>query len=391
MSDILSISDYDYELPPERIAQQALEPRDSSKLLYYRSGALIDHVFTELADILPSGSTLFFNDAKVIPARIIAKNSNGASIEVFLLQPYLQDYYTAVNATESSIWTCLIGNKKKWKHGEVLKASTGNADIDMHLEHDQVVRFNWTGGMAFIDLIQTLGVMPLPPYIRHAADEHDQTRYQTVYSKVPGSVAAPTAGLHFTEAVLSGLGKRQIRTEYLTLHVSAGTFLPVKSENALEHPMHKEIFCVRVEALEAMLHADKAIAVGTTSCRVLESLYWCGVNLLQGKEEPFHINQFVYKEKSSRQFTPVEAIKALIAYCSEYTLKEIYGETSIMITPGYRMMMVRGLITNFHQPKSTLLLLISAFIGEDWKKVYEHALNQGYRFLSYGDSSFLLP
>lgn len=391
MAGELSISDFNYELPEERIAQHAAEPRDSSKLLLFSNGEISDHVFGEVVELLPENSTLFFNDAKVIPARILVKNSNGANIEIFLLQPFNAEYSSAVNALNYSEWSCLIGNLKKWKDGEVLEAMIAGVRLEMKLKAPGLVSFSWNGEQPFIELLSHLGSMPLPPYIKHKADKHDEARYQTVYSKTEGSVAAPTAGLHFTEKVLEDLDKRHIERQHVTLHVSAGTFLPVKTENALEHVMHKEVFSVRISVLKSLSGADRVIAVGTTSCRVLESLYWCGVNVINGHKDPFMVSQFPYLEDHSKIIPGNEAIDALVKYMESRNIDEIHGATSIMITPGYRFMMIKGLLTNFHQPKSTLLLLISAFIGENWKKVYKHALEGEYRFLSYGDSSLLLP
>ncbi len=384
----IRINDFDYGLPEEKIAQSAAEPRDSSKLLHYRKGDIADHVFRDLPDLIPSGATLFFNDAKVIPARILLKNSTGARIEVFLLQPHAADYFTAINARHTVEWTCLVGKRKKWKPGEVLEANVGEVRLQVRQENEQVVRFSWNGEWPFLHVLEHLGKMPLPPYIKHESGEDDRVRYQTVYSRTPGSVAAPTAGLHFTADVFSRLKDHQVDSQYLTLHVSAGTFLPVKTENALEHVMHTEMFSVRKETLESMSEAKHIIAVGTTSCRVLESLYWCGVNILRKDREPFRIPQFPSADAMPESN---EALRALIGYCHANQLDEIQGETSIMITPGYRFRFIKGLVTNFHQPKSTLLLLIAAFIGENWKKVYQHALAENYRFLSYGDSSFLEP
>ncbi len=388
MSKEISIGDFDYDLPVERIAQQAAMPRDSSKLLLFEKGTISDHVFNDLSDVLPEGSTMFFNDAKVIPARILVKNGNGAQIEIFLLQPYETDYLSAVNAGKETVWTCLIGNKKKWKPSETLVAHVKGVQLEMRQVNEQAVSFSWTGEHHFIELLESLGNLPLPPYIKHTPGKDDNERYQTVYSKAPGSVAAPTAGLHFSEQVLETIRTKGIVTEHLTLHVSAGTFLPVKVDNALEHRMHKEMFSISLGALKTLKGAEKVVAVGTTSCRVLESLYYCGVNLINQADQPFHVSQF---NDASQPIEGDEALDALINYCESRGLVELHGETSIMIYPGFTFRYVDGLVTNFHQPKSTLLLLISAFIGESWKKVYQHALEHEYRFLSYGDSSFLLP
>jgi len=391
MTEALRISDFNYELPEERIAQQAAEPRDSSKLLLYQKGRIQDHVFNHLPELLPGNASLFFNDAKVIPARIFLQNGHGAKIEVFLLQPHQKDYVSAVNAVNYTEWICLIGNKKKWKPEEILSVDIYSTTVQIQQLDAQVLSFTWKGSTPFVELLGHMGTMPLPPYIKHLANKSDEKRYQTVYSKTPGSVAAPTAGLHFTEEVMRNIQNRQIPSAFVTLHVSAGTFLPVKTDNALEHVMHKEIFSIHIEALQYLRRAEKIIAVGTTSCRVLESLYWCAVNLQNHLPDPFEISQFAATDHHSHLPDNKTAVDLLIRYCEEKGIEEIHGETSIMITPGYTFRFVEGLITNFHQPKSTLLLLISAFIGENWKIIYEHALKNNYRFLSYGDSSLLLP
>lgn len=384
------MDDYAYDLPDERIAQKAMEPRDCSKLLVYDSGEISDCIFKDISTKIPTDSVLFFNNAKVIPARIFVKNANNASIEIFLLQPYALDHVTALNAHNKVEWECMIGNKKKWKPEEVLKLQTLQEEISITRIADTIVRFEWSSGLAFAEILESFGHLPLPPYIKHEADLNDAIRYQTVYSTVSGSVAAPTAGLHFSDEVLKELRNARIPLHFTTLHVSAGTFLPVKSSNALEHVMHKEMFSIDIETLRALYKAKKTIAVGTTSCRVLESIFWSAVQVYEGIEKPFSIGQFVYRNREI-VMTKTEALEVLIAYMEENKIDQINGDTSIMIIPGYTFRIINGLITNFHQPKSTLLLLISAFIGEKWKNVYLHALKNNYRFLSYGDSSLLLP
>jgi S-adenosylmethionine:tRNA ribosyltransferase-isomerase len=383
------IKDFDYSLSEDKIAQTAAEPRDSSKLLFYTKGQISDKVFSNLPELLPNNSSLYFNNAKVIPARIFLKNSNGATIEVFLLQPYKMEHVKALNARETCVWSCLIGNKKKWKSGEVLEIAIEGTNIQVKQIEDLVVEFTWQSGLAFVELIEKIGKLPLPPYIKHEATDEDAGRYQTVYSKIQGSVAAPTAGLHFTDAVLDVISKKGISQNFVTLHVSAGTFLPVKVEDARTHDMHQEIYSVNKAEIQSILDGKQIIAVGTTSIRVLESLYWAGVNLIEKKENPFKIEQFVYENRQT--YTTAESMSAILNYLEGNKIEAVYGETSIMVIPGYTFRVVKGLITNFHQPKSTLLLLISAFLGDDWKRVYAHALDNGYRFLSYGDSSLLLP
>jgi S-adenosylmethionine:tRNA ribosyltransferase-isomerase len=389
MDEKILIKDYDYSLTEDKIAQSAIEPRDSSKLLLYMKGRISDSIFHELPEYLPKNSALYFNNAKVIPARIFLKNSNGANIEVFLLQPYKMEHVQALNANATCVWSCLIGNKKKWKQDELLEIDIDGTSIQVKQVEDLVVQFTWQSGKAFVELLEKMGKLPLPPYIKHEANADDEGRYQTVYSKIQGSVAAPTAGLHFSDEVLETLTKKGLPQNYVTLHVSAGTFLPVKVEDARAHDMHQEIYSVNKTEIESILDGKQIIAVGTTSTRVLESLFWAGVNLIDNKENPFKIEQFVYEGR--KDYSLEESMQAILNYLHANAMDAVYGETSIMVVPGYKFRVVKGLITNFHQPKSTLLLLISAFLGENWKAVYAHALANDYRFLSYGDSSLLLP
>lgn len=389
MEGKILIKDYDYNLTEDKIAQSVIEPRDSSKLLLYSKGHISDSIFHKLPECLPENSSLYFNNAKVIPARIILKNSNGANIEVFLLQPHKMEHVQALNANANCVWSCLIGNKKKWKQDELLEIEIEGTKIQVKQLEDLVVEFAWQNGKTFVELLEKMGKLPLPPYIKHEANLDDKGRYQTVYSKIQGSVAAPTAGLHFTDDVLDVLTKKGFSQNYVTLHVSAGTFLPVKVDDARAHDMHQEIYSVNKAELESILEGKQIIAVGTTSTRVLESLFWAGVNLIESKENPFKIEQFVYEDR--QEYSLKESMQAILNYLNEHKLHAVYGETSIMIIPGYKFRIVKGLITNFHQPKSTLLLLISAFIGDNWQKVYSHAMENAYRFLSYGDSSLLLP
>jgi S-adenosylmethionine:tRNA ribosyltransferase-isomerase len=387
----IEIEDYNYELPSEKIAQQALNQRDSSKLLYY-NGFISDHYFNELPHLLPQHSTLFLNDAKVIPARLKVQKETGAWIEVFLLQPYKTDYFTSLNAAKSTQWACLVGNKKKWKADEVLSHTVLNTAIQLKwLNYEQnIIEFEWQNGIKFIDLIENIGAMPLPPYIKREAEKNDIERYQTVYSKTSGAVAAPTAGLHFTENVFKNLAEKGIRINYMTLHVSAGTFLPVTVSKAAEHPMHQEFFSVSLDTLNALQNAEVPIAVGTTSVRVIESLYWCAINILEGKQNPFEVEQLQPYKDYNNLPTSNEAIEILKNYLEKHNLKTITGNTAIMIMPGYDFKFIKGLVTNFHQPKSTLMLLIAALVGDNWRTIYKHALENNYRFLSYGDSSLLL-
>lgn len=389
MENLISMMAYDYLLPEDRIAQSAAEPRDGSKLLVYQGASCRDHVFTDLPNCLPKQASLFFNNAKVIPARVFLKNSTGANIEVFLLQPFQNEHVLALNAKQRCTWSCLIGNKKKWKSEEVLSIELEDTLVELTQVADSTVEFSWQGGQAFVELLEKIGKLPLPPYIKHEANDQDNSRYQTVYSEIQGSVAAPTAGLHFTDSVLEDLNRAGVKQNFVTLHVSAGTFLPVKVDDARAHNMHSEVYAINRPEIESVLSSGCLIAVGTTSTRVLESLYWVGVNLIEGRANPLTISQFAYEERGT--FSVKESLEAILNYMDTEGLDSVLGETSIMIVPGYEFKIVKGLITNFHQPKSTLLLLISAFIGENWKTVYAHALDKGYRFLSYGDSSLLLP
>lgn len=390
------MQDYDYDLPADKIAQQALEPRDSSRLLIHHENKIRDAVFKNIPEYLPAGSTLFYNDAKVIPARIFIKKESGTTIEIFLLKPFRSDYFSSLNAIGLCEWECLVGNKRKWKEGEQISTiiSVNQISVSINLSwtdrENNTVELAWDGPHKFIDLLEQMGKMPLPPYIKREAELNDKNRYQTVYSHTQGSVAAPTAGLHFTENVIRDLKSKGIRMHPLTLHVSAGTFLPVSAEKASEHSMHQEIFSVNRDLLEKLRASSYTIAVGTTSVRVLESLYWCAMNILQGNEEPFLIEKLRPYTSGETILTAEEAIATLLKYMDGQGLDTITGATSIMLMPGYNFRFIKGLITNFHQPKSTLILLIAAFIGPQWHDIYDHARNNNYRFLSYGDSSLLL-
>jgi len=388
----IKIEDYNYILPDNLIAQTAIEPRDASKLLVYKKNGIQHSFFNKLDTFIPENAQLFFNNAKVIPARIFLSNENNANIEVFLLQPFKQDYFSSLNNTEKTKWECLIGNKKKWDAEQMLSINIDNTIINFFQKENNVVEISWNSGLPFVEILNLIGKMPLPPYIKRTANENDISRYQTIYSKNEGSVAAPTAGLHFTISVLDNLKTAGATLNYLTLHVSAGTFLPVKVENAADHDMHKEYFSINKQCLENILKDGSKIAVGTTSIRVLESIYWCGVKLYLKRENPFIIEKLIAYQLSEIENLPnlPLAITTLIEYLEKEKKGEIEGETSILIMPGYQFKIVEGLITNFHQPKSTLILLIAALVGEDWRKIYNEALKNNYRFLSYGDSSLLL-
>ncbi len=393
MKSRFDIEQYNYPLPAKRIAKFPLAQRDQSKLLLWENGDISHHIFHEVPSLLPDGSLLVFNDTRVIAARLLFKKSTGATIEIFLLHPEkpTRDIAESMNLRQESVWSCLIRNKRRWKEDslklqcgeQILRASWTDRERNM-------VKFEWSGGLTFADIVNLAGETPLPPYIRRKVQKEDASRYQTVYSREDGAVAAPTAGLHFTEDLLREIKKKDIRTEYLTLHVSAGTFKPVETEDYRDHAMHREQIVIKRKSIEKLiLHADRIIAVGTTSLRILESLYWYGIQLSKNPEASFFISKSMpYNEPSDLTFA--ESMKILHNFMDSNNLDSLHGETEIFIYPGYRIRSTKGLFTNFHLPKSTLLLLIAAFTGNDWKSIYDEALRHDYRFLSYGDSSLLL-
>jgi S-adenosylmethionine:tRNA ribosyltransferase-isomerase len=384
-------SSFDFELPEERIAKFPLEKRDSSKLLTYKNGAIVEDVFLNLASHLPAQSRLVVNNARVIPARLYFKRKTGALIEVLLLDPARPSNYEEIfTQTSSCAWHCIIGNLKKWKEGEEVFFEANETLLRARLisREKREVELTWQNGKTFTDLLAEIGELPLPPYLNRKAEEADYQTYQTVFAKNDGSVAAPTAGLHFTDDVFTTLEAKNIATTELTLHVGAGTFLPVKHENVLEHEMHLEHFNVSIPALKQLHAAGQRVAVGTTSLRVLESLYWLGYRLAKG--EPIGVVQKLepYEQKPAT-FTFTNALEELINYGEKHQLKTLKAATEIMILPQYQIRSIDALITNFHLPQSTLLLLIAAVVGDDWKKIYQYALENNFRFLSYGDSSLL--
>lgn len=395
MQRFINMQDYTYDLPDDRIAHQPLANRDESKLLVYRGGKIEHRIFKNLADVIPESSLLVFNDTKVIPARLHFQKESGADIEVFLLNPVSPDSLltVAMLAKNKCAWRCTIGNLKRWKDAQVLTKHVGGIILTASLANrsEGVVEFSWPGSQTFSEVITAAGSTPLPPYIKRAAETEDTVRYQTIYSNHEGAVAAPTAGLHFTEDVFKSLSAKNIDRDFLTLHVSAGTFQPVKAENALDHVMHHEQVTVTRQTIENLrCHLQKIIAVGTTSMRTLESLYWFGVRLTVDSRSVFAISQNdPYQLPGS--VNPDVALDTILRYMDANGLTHITGTTSIFIYPGYRFRLCTGLVTNFHQPSSTLILLVAAFIGPVWKEVYAGALSGGYRFLSYGDSSLLLP
>lgn len=400
----LPIAEFDYDLPEDRIARFPLAERDASRLLVYRSGVITHQRFSSLVDELPEDTLLVFNNTRVIPARLHFQRATGAQIELFLLQPVEPSPVIPVvmEETQSCVWECMIGNRKRWKTGEVLRKEleiegtlvTLSAEL-IDAETSQV-RLSWTNAFRFVDVVQAIGKIPLPPYLKRDAEASDLETYQTVYSEKQGAVAAPTAGLHFTDRVFKALDAKGIQREFLTLHVGAGTFQPVKTENALEHKMHGEQLVITQANLEHLLPFSRIIPVGTTSMRSLESMYWLGVQVMKGENQSlstgFSIDQFIHQEYVEAELPSTkEALEAILKQMKQENREEIVGETQIMIFPGYRFRVCQGLVTNFHQPGSTLLLLIAALIGEDWKRMYGEALSSAYRFLSYGDSSLLLP
>lgn len=394
----IDIQEFTYPLPEERIAKFPLEPRDSSKLLLYKAGHIEDAVFSTLPQHLPAGSTLVFNNTKVIYARLLVSNGAGLEAEVFLLEPVGHSLEQAMQALGAATWRCMVGHLKKWKKqgGKLSTLAHENAPVveaELLDVEQPTVTLTWQPeDMAFGKVLEAVGNVPLPPYLKRAAEETDKTRYQTVYAKHEGAVAAPTGGLHFTDAVFSELTSSGHDIVEVTLHVSAGTFAPVKVANAVEHAMHKEGMIVTLESIERLLNTEGAvIPVGTTSMRTLESLYWYGVKLLQGDTRFMIEKLYAYAHDEDTLPTWKESYAAILRYMQGAGLSELEGETEIMIMPGYTMRVCRGIVTNFHQPGSTLMLLVAALIGDDWKKVYTHALDNEYRFLSYGDSSLLLP
>jgi S-adenosylmethionine:tRNA ribosyltransferase-isomerase len=402
--------DYNYNLPDERIAKFPLTKRDSSKLLIYNSGKISHNLFTSLPEHLPSGALMVFNNTKVIQARLHFRKeptggpkSQGALIEIFLLEPVSPaDYQLMFTQTEECTWHCLVGNLKRWKEGSLKKnISIGAKEICVTAEriestnNGHIIKFRWNGNVTFAELLEATGEIPIPPYLNRESQESDKTTYQTVYSKIKGSVAAPTAGLHFTDTVLANLDSHNIEREELTLHVGAGTFKPVKSENIAGHEMHTEYIVVRKSTIEKLIaHNGEAIAVGTTSVRTLESLYYIGVYLSNhpdASEEEMHVQQWTPYNSENNKLTTIESLHHILNYLNNHHLDSLKTSTCIIIVPGYKFHIVKMMVTNFHQPQSTLLLLVSAFVNGNWKEIYNYALENDFRFLSYGDSSLLIP
>ncbi|HMO39289.1 MAG TPA: S-adenosylmethionine:tRNA ribosyltransferase-isomerase [Saprospiraceae bacterium] len=391
----ISIADYDYLLPEERIAKFPLAARDQSKLLLYENGRMGETIFSQLPGHLPAGALLVFNDTRVIHARLHFTLENGAQIEILCLEPlHPQDYQQNFSSTTTVRWKCLIGGNRKWKSGEARQDKLMARRVE-RIEDTFAVEFSWADEhLSFGELLAQAGIIPLPPYLNRAPVAADQERYQTIYARAQGSVAAPTAGLHFTEAVFDALDRKGIARGFVTLHVGAGTFKPVKADTMSGHFMHEESIFIHKNLIESLLQAKNAhapvIPVGTTSMRTLESLYWYGVQLLQNPAAAFRIPQWLPYENTA-EVSATEALQALQAHLDANGQETLEGDTQLLIAPGYRMGLTDGLITNFHQPRSTLLLLVAALIGANWRQVYDYALENDFRFLSYGDSSLLLP
>ena len=408
MEEIL-IEEYNYPLPDERIAKYPLAERDQSKLLVYRYGDVSEDMFYDVGKYLPAGALLIYNNTRVIQARLefhkqLEDGARGARIEIFCLEPLMpHDYQLALGSTDGCVWKCMIGNSKKWKSGALalpITLPTGEI-ITLYAERGEqtgntyAVKFYWDTNISVAEILDTVGELPIPPYLNRKTEESDKTTYQTVYSRIKGSVAAPTAGLHFTDSVLNDLREQGVKTSEVTLHVGAGTFQPVKVADANQHTMHTEIIAVPRNTIETILdNLGHIVAVGTTSMRTLESLYFLGEQLYSTRHsQPSYLTAL-----SVAQFDPYtkkytlstcEALQAIVDYLESTGQSVLHAETQIMIKPGYTFRVVDQLITNFHQPKSTLLLLVSAFVGGDWRTIYDYALSHDFRFLSYGDSSIL--
>jgi S-adenosylmethionine:tRNA ribosyltransferase-isomerase len=400
----LDLDKYNYQLSDERIARFPVEPRDSSKILIYKDLQLSEDVFNKVNNHLPENTFLVFNNTKVIPARLFFQKENGVVIEVFLLSPVEPSSIVSqvMETTETCTWACMIGNKKRFKEKIV---GTYNIDVGTYQVRPEnvkltaelvdseknYVKFSWyNSDLTFAEIVRFFGQIPLPPYLKRETEQKDYDTYQTVYSKNDGAVAAPTAGLHFTEQVFADLAQKGIKQDFVTLHVGAGTFQPIKVQNVVEHKMHcEQIVFDKSFIINLLENVSFVIPVGTTSMRSLESLYWFGVKLLSGEQTFFIEKLSPYNQIES--FTVEQSLKAIIDYMTENNLSQLVGETEIFIFPSYEFKICKGIITNFHQPDSTLILLVAALVGENWKKIYDYALENNFRFLSYGDSSLLIP
>lgn len=397
----IAIADYDYPLPDERIAKYPLSQRDQSKLLVYRHGDISESTFHNIGNHLPDNTLLVFNDTRVIHARLFFRKPTGSTIEVFCLEPHNMPVAQAFEQRERCTWLCFIGNNKKWKEGVLCSQWTVDggrftltASRREAVSNAWIVDFSWTGGMSFAEVIEAAGVIPLPPYLNREAEASDNERYQTVYAHLEGSVAAPTAGLHFTPELLDSLRAKGVETDFITLHVGAGTFKPVSTPTIGEHEMHVEQIEIARENIRRVLdHIGRpVIPVGTTTVRTLESVYWFGVKLADNPTlDAMHVEQWDPYSLEERHVDTATAYRNVLNWMERHSTDTLHGDTRLMIAPGYRYHVISGLITNFHQPKSTLLLLVSALVGDAWKACYRYALDHGFRFLSYGDSCLFLP
>lgn len=385
----IKLSEFSYELPQHKIPQYPLSKRDESKLLIYRHGDITEDIFKHITDYIDAETLLLFNNTRVFPARLIFHKATGARIEILCLHPRHADKHYAE-------WICMVGNVKKWKDNETLELHTDQdtgillkANLKQRFGDKSLIAFTWNGPENFYEMMESIGKTPLPPYINREAEEKDKTRYQTIYADQKGSVAAPTAGLHFSPEVWENIKKQNIVPAFITLHVSAGTFKPVQTEDVTQHEMHEEPFIINKQLIKQLRNYSKIYCVGTTSLRNLESIYIIGKNILEGRHDPFTIEQWQGFENSN--YTTREVLAAIDDYLTKNQLNEISGKTRLMIVPGYKFRFCKGLITNFHMPQSTLLMLIAAFAGTDWRKIYDYALQHQFRFLSYGDSSLLIP
>lgn len=397
----IAIADFDYPLPDDRIAKFPLERRDQSKLLVYRGGSIEESRFDHVPDLLPPDTLLIFNNTKVIHARLFFRKPTGSTIEVFCLEPFQMPVALSFEQRGNCTWTCFIGNNKKWKEGSLSRqldiygqTVTLSATRRQAVGNAWIVDFDWDGGLSFAELIDQAGVIPLPPYLHREAVSSDNERYQTVYALHQGSVAAPTAGLHFSPEVFEALRQKGIATDFITLHVGAGTFKPVSTPTIGEHEMHVEKIEISRSNIECILNhlGHTIIPVGTTTVRTIESVYWFGVKLSRNsKLDAMHVMQWDPYELESLNVSTEQAYKNVLQWMDEQGIEQLEGDTQLMIAPGYRYHVISGLITNFHQPKSTLLLLVSALVGDAWKECYRYALDHQFRFLSYGDSCLFLP
>ncbi len=396
----IDIQDYDYSLAEDRIAKYPLPQRDESKLLVWTDGVIQDLSFSDIPDLVNNDALVVYNDTKVIYSRLFFKKETGSIIEIFCLEPHSpSEINSAFSACGRAEWKVMIGNNRRWKTGDLSKKEIiESREVELKVRkkervgRDWIVEFEWNDDLSFAEILSNMGIIPLPPYLNREADQSDNTDYQTVYAESQGSVAAPTAGLHFTDSILSRLRSKGIGLSPITLHVGAGTFKPVSTDSIQEHGMHNEKILIGRNLVESLLVAKHILSVGTTTTRTLESLYWYGVEILEGrqKENEIKISQW-QPYQNPCNYTRQESIKAILDYMDNAGLDHIYGETQLIIVPSYKFRMIDTLLTNFHQPKSTLLLLVSALIGKEWKKVYTHALDNEYRFLSYGDACLFRP